>query len=60
MRPIHPNLFARLMRLPEHARTDLLEFLGATPIADAQLSVMIEDIAGKVERGWRAPRYEPN
>ncbi|MGL4312201.1 MAG: hypothetical protein ACRCSU_17095 [Paracoccaceae bacterium] len=60
MRPIHPNLFARLMRLPHHARTDLLEFLGATPIADAQLSVMIEDIAAKVERGLRSPRYETN
>lgn len=48
------------MRLPEHARTDLLEFLGATPIADAQLSVMIEDIAGKVERGWLGARFEPN
>jgi len=30
------------MTLPDHARADILEFLGATPVADAQLSSMID------------------
>ena len=48
MRTINPGLFARLMRLPDFARADLLEFLGATPLADAQLSAMIDDFAEKL------------
>ncbi|MCC0069419.1 MAG: hypothetical protein H6897_05750 [Rhodobacteraceae bacterium] len=46
------------MRLPDSARTDLLEFLGATPVADAQLSHMIDGIAEKLRRDARPPRAE--
>lgn len=38
------------MRLPEAARTDLLEFLGATPIGDAQLSAVIDSVAERLKR----------
>ncbi|MEZ5771497.1 hypothetical protein LX70_02518 [Defluviimonas denitrificans] len=50
MRTINPGLFARLMRLPEAARTDLLEFLGATPIGDAQLSAVIDSVTERLTR----------
>ena len=60
MRTINPGLFARLMRLPEAARTDLLEFLGATPVADAQLSVVIDGIAERISRERSELRMEPN
>ncbi|TCO71519.1 hypothetical protein EV655_10610 [Rhodovulum euryhalinum] len=44
MRTIHPSLFNRLMRLPAGIRTDLLEFVGATPVADDQLERMLRDV----------------
>lgn len=58
MRTINPGLFARLMRLPEAARTDLLEFLGATPIGDAQLSAVIDGIAERLRRESMPVRLE--
>lgn len=42
MIPIDPHLFTRLMCLPPHRRMDLLEFIGATPLADLQLEALIE------------------
>lgn len=60
MRRINPGLFARLMRLPDAARNDLLEFLGATPIADAQLSAVIDSVAERLVRDRGAIRMEPN
>jgi hypothetical protein len=53
---INPGLFAKLMRLPDTARTDLLEFLGATPVADAQLSAMIDDMAETLRTDRRTLR----
>lgn len=52
MRAIHPNLFARLMQLPPGIRSDVLEFVGATPVADAQLERMLNDI-------WRSLELQP-
>ena len=49
MRSIDPNLFTRLMRLPDAIRVDLLEFLGSSPIADIQLSDLIEKISAQIE-----------
>jgi|GEM_PF-2096821 len=60
VRMIDPNLFTRLMRLPDAARGDLLEFLGATPVGDAQLAEMIERVATRVEGELRPMRAEPN
>lgn len=60
MRTINPGLFARLMRLPDSARTDLLEFVGATPVADSQLSHMIDAITDKLASERRTPRLEAN
>lgn len=45
MRSISPGLFARLMKLPDSTRADLLEFLGETPVADAQLASMLDSMA---------------
>lgn len=45
---INPRLFARLMNLPEAIRTDLLEFLGMTPVADAHLAEMIDNFAERL------------
>ena len=50
---INPGLFAKLMRLPDAVRIDLLEFLGATPVADAQLSAMIDDMAEAIRTDLR-------
>lgn len=60
MRTINPGLFARLMRLPDSARADLLEFVGATPVADAQLSGMIDALAEKLSVDRRSVRLEAN
>ena len=49
MRTIDPNLFTRLMRLPDAIRIDLLEFLGASPVADIQLSDLIERMSKQFE-----------
>jgi hypothetical protein len=57
---INPGLFAKLMRLPDSARTDLLEFLGATPVADAQLSEMIETVATNASGERRQARLDAN
>ncbi|SIO52747.1 hypothetical protein SAMN05444722_3117 [Rhodovulum sp. ES.010] len=54
MRTIHPNLFTRLMRLPAAVRIDMLEFLGATPVADAQLERMLHDVDRLLEDDRRA------
>ena len=44
---INADLFARLMGLAHPARRDLLEFMGETPIAEAELERLIEEIAQK-------------
>jgi hypothetical protein len=51
VKAIHPNLFTQVMRLPEGVRTDLLEFLGATPVVDEQLRQMIADVTRRLEIG---------
>jgi len=50
VRSIDPNLFTRLMRLPDAVRVDLPEFLGSSPIADIQLSDLIEKISAQIEK----------
>lgn len=49
MRSIHPNLFAQVMRLPASMRADLLEFLGATPVEDAQLRLLLTDATARIQ-----------
>ncbi|MGB8622669.1 MAG: hypothetical protein WCD16_07610 [Paracoccaceae bacterium] len=49
MKDIHPNLFNQVMRLPAGVRTDILEFIGATPVGDAQLKQMIADVTQRLE-----------
>lgn len=46
---IDPDLFARLMGLSKSARNDLLEFLGETPVAEAELQRLIDDVANSDE-----------
>lgn len=41
---INPDLFTKLMSLPDGARLDLLEFLGATPVGEEQLNTLISEI----------------
>jgi hypothetical protein len=48
---INPGLFARLMQLPAPARADLLEFIGATVVADPQLSAMIAEFDSRMRAG---------
>ncbi|WP_212523668.1 hypothetical protein [Actibacterium sp. MT2.3-13A] len=49
MKAIHPNLFTQVMKFPDSVRADLLEFLGATPVEDAQLKQMIADVAARLD-----------
>ncbi|MEO1678405.1 MAG: hypothetical protein AAFU80_09635 [Pseudomonadota bacterium] len=44
MRSIRPDQFARIMTLPQAERSDLLEFLGATPMADIQVEALIAQV----------------
>jgi hypothetical protein len=37
------------MKFPDSVRADLLEFLGATPVGDAQLKLMIADLAARLD-----------
>ncbi len=37
------------MKFPDSVRADLLEFLGATPVEDAQLKQMIADVAARLD-----------
>jgi hypothetical protein len=53
VRAIHPSLFARLMQLPKGVRADVLEFMGATPVADAQLEHMLNYINTLLEKQAR-------
>lgn len=46
------------MRLPAGIRTDLLEFLGATPVADAQLERMLRDVDHQMEQSRNADLVE--
>lgn len=48
MNTIDPDLFAKLMSLPDGDRTDLLEFLGATPVDQEQLNTMIGEIENSI------------
>ncbi len=45
MRTIDPNIFARLMRLPENHRFSVLELLGSSRVADGQASDLIESLS---------------
>jgi len=51
---IDPDLFAKLMSLPDGVRLDLLEFLGATPVGEEQLNTMIDDIENSIEQRRKA------
>ncbi|HGG65133.1 MAG TPA: hypothetical protein ENK34_11235 [Rhodobacteraceae bacterium] len=48
MNTIDPDLFAKLMSLPDGDRTDLLEFLGATPVGQEQLNTLIGEIENSI------------
>lgn len=54
MNTIDPDLFAKLMSLPDGVRLDLLEFLGATPVGEEQLNTMIDDIENSIEQRRKA------
>jgi len=54
---INPDLFARLMGLAHPARRDLLEFMGETPIEEAELARLIDEMA---QRGKVKPSPKPS
>lgn len=58
MQDIHPSLFTRVMQLPDGIRADMLEFLGATPVADAQLEHMLNYINTMLDRRRGPERTE--
>jgi len=37
------------MKFPDSVRADLLEFLGATPVEDAQLKQMIAEVTARLD-----------
>jgi len=51
---IDPDLFARLMGLSHPVRKDLLEFLGQTPVAEAELERLVEDVSARTDK--KAPK----
>jgi hypothetical protein len=50
---IDPDLFARLMKLPSETRTDLLEYLGQTPVSAAE-ALRLSSIVASVPRDNRS------
>lgn len=60
LRTIDPDLFNKLMTLPDVARLDLLEFLGATPVGEEHLNRLIHNIERSVKEKHSRKRYEPN
>lgn len=60
MKAIDPDLFAKLMALPDGERLDLLEFLGATPVGEDQLTRMIDDIEDSIRQKRQIHRDKPN
>jgi len=43
------------MQFPDSVRADLLEFLGATPVEDAQLKQMIADVSARLNESPQSP-----
>jgi hypothetical protein len=65
MRAIQPEHFARIMRLPQAERADLLEFLGATPVGERQIDALIIQVRhqskrARIEAGAPAPELPPS
>ncbi len=50
MKKIDPDVFAKLMSLPDSARVDLLEFLGATPLGETQIKFLLSDLEASIRR----------
>lgn len=50
VRAIQPEHFARIMRLPQAERADLLDFLGATPVGDRQIDALIIQVRHQSKR----------
>ena len=44
-----PSMFTRVMSLPENARADVLEILGALTVDEAKLSEILEEITADLE-----------
>lgn len=57
--PYHlaPSMFAKVMSLPEHARSDLLELLGASTVDEAKLDEIIEEIETSIVERKQAERH---
>lgn len=51
---IDPDLFAQLMTLSASSRTDLLEFLGQTPLAPAEARRLACEDTANVNRRFHA------
>jgi hypothetical protein len=51
-RKIDPDLFAQLMRLSATARTDLLEFMGQTPLAPDEARRLAEGHIANTNGEW--------
>lgn len=50
MSSIQPRQFARIMTLPQDERSDLLEFLGATPVPARQIDALIGQVSQMTKR----------
>ena len=54
---IDPDLFARLMKLSSQTRTDLLEYIGQTPVAASELARLsaLDPYAGRGTKRSASP-----
>jgi len=57
---VDSDLFARLRSLPARSRLDLLEFLGASAIENAQIEKMIDDLSHSIEEKRRLRLQKAN
>ena len=48
MAPVDPDLYAKLMAMSDHDRSDLLAFLGAEPRSDAETANILDALVASI------------
>lgn len=52
-----PNMFARIMSLPDTYRADVLELLGSSTVDEPKLKEIIEEIVAGIEERQRRGQH---
>lgn len=55
--PFPPDLFAKVMRLPEPARADILNLMSAATIEECQITEIVNKLIRQVEETSRRGKH---